>query len=99
MRLTAQLLHELFEPGVLSECLDKRTDRIERRIVHLLFQILIVPGRKALIDPWLVVLGAEVGLTYEEVAGTEAFKGRKPALGLLQVTCKRINIGRFRRHN
>ena len=37
MRLTAKLLHELFQSRVLPQSLDESPDRIERRGVHLLF--------------------------------------------------------------
>ncbi len=96
VRFGAELVQHLLDTWVLSQGLDERPDREERRQIHLLRELRDPARRKARVDPGLVVVEVEVRLPDEEVRGAEAVERREPALLRLEVALELLDVPRAR---
>jgi hypothetical protein len=79
--LTPQLSKDLFDPRVLFERLNEGTDGVQRRKIHLLFEISKVPGREAAVNPFLIILETKFGIPNQEIVGSEAVERAQPGSG------------------
>src|SRR5271167_4317724 len=99
MSLLLEFLKHGFDPWVLPQRLYECADRVERRQIHLLLQLLETPRRESLPDPILVIGKAELRNTNQEVVWAETIEGGQPTFGALKVLPESVDIRRSRRDN
>src|SRR5690606_26075613 len=94
--LRTELRERLLETGVLPKGLDEGTDGVQARRIHLVGELPESAGRKALLDPRLVLGEVELRITDQEVIWTKPIEWREPGLGSVEVLFELVDVRRGR---
>ena len=93
VRLGAEVAQGHFDATILTEGLDERADRVERRGVHLVAKLFRLGRGKTLGEPTFVVGEVELWLSDEERVCAESVEWLKPAPTLIESTFEFIDGG------
>ena len=92
MCFVAEVVQQRIQARILIQGLDERADCVERRRIHLLFQVLKEPGSEARVDPTPIVIEVKIRLANQEIIRTKPLEGGQPAFRCCKISSEHRDV-------